>query len=514
MLIAAACVLFTFADYGMSWDEPYAVVYGRNALAFFTSLGADHSAAIGPVTLRGPLFQLLVEALASFVPEHGLLVRRLLTPLVGLLGVAGCWQLSRLVAGSAAGALAAALLLLTPIYYGHMFINPADLPFAVAYVWGLYFAARLIMSLPRVDWRALLGAALSLGFGASMRIGGVLLLAITLALLALRAYAPLRARDRGALLALLVPARVWLPALCALAYLALLASWPAALLDPLHVPWAAARQALAFPKHEPVLLAGDVYWSDALPRYYQLAYLLVQLPEQLTIAALAGGALLLQRLRTSAASATAVPAAASLLGVLAPLAGACVLRPNDYDGMRHILFAVPPLVCIAAAGVVELLRRLRPRPWACALLVALLAGSAARTLSAMVELHPYEYVYYNPSAGGTRGAKDRWELDYWITSFGEALHGLGEALAQQTPPGAPPARHRLIVCGHAAVAYMYLPPGVELTRNLADADYVLATTKWSCDRKFQGKVVTSVERAGVALSVVKRVQLPGSVAQR
>ncbi|MGZ9222659.1 MAG: hypothetical protein ACXW4Q_11170, partial [Anaerolineales bacterium] len=41
-------------------------------------------------------------------------------------------------------------------------------------------------------------------------------------------------------------------------------------------------------------------------------------------------------------------------------------------------------------------------------------------LFASVRLHPYEYVYYNQFIGGVKGAVDRFELDYWGTSYREA----------------------------------------------------------------------------------------------
>ena len=41
-------------------------------------------------------------------------------------------------------------------------------------------------------------------------------------------------------------------------------------------------------------------------------------------------------------------------------------------------------------------------------------------LIASVRLHPYEYVYYNQFIGGTDAAVDRFELEYWATSYREA----------------------------------------------------------------------------------------------
>jgi len=557
-------VLCTFADYGMSWDEPYAVVYGRNALAFFASLGAERRAAQGLVALRGAPFQLLVEGVAAFTPEHALLIRRLLTPLVGLLGVAGTYRLAGLLvlrpddserisrpiwrrprrrfprkgttlpsstdatlgttsdtisdhnhpvgelAGRDAGLLAAAVLLLTPVYYGHMFINPADLPFAVAYVWGLFYGARFAQQWPRPSAGSIAGAGIAIGLGASMRIGGMLVLGYLLLLLLARVLASARSHGRAAGTRLLAVGVGPLCALLAIGYGALLAFWPAALLSPLAVPWASLLQAAAYPKHEPVLLAGSVFWSDDLPWFYQLGHLLVQLPEQWLLAAALGVPVVAAGLRAAARAsdvARAAPAAMALLGAAVPLGCACVLRPVDYDGMRHVLFVVPPLACLAGAGLCFALQRLALRPAACALLVALLAGSSARTLATMIELHPYQYVYYNALAGGTPGARGRFELDYWVTSFGDAMGQLGAVLAREPrAPGAPP--QRLLVCGHAAVAYMYLPPNVVLSRELERADFVLATTKWSCQDRYPGEVVAQVQRMGVPLAVVKRLRPP------
>jgi len=53
-------------------------------------------------------------------------------------------------------------------------------------------------------------------------------------------------------------------------------------------------------------------------------------------------------------------------------------------------------------------------------------------LIAAVRLHPYEYVYYNQFIGGVDAAVDRFELEYWATSYREAA----EAANRIAPPNA------------------------------------------------------------------------------
>ena len=56
--------------------------------------------------------------------------RHLLNGLVGVVGIVGTWKLGRVLGGPRAGFLAALFLALTPNYYGQMFNNPKDIPFA------------------------------------------------------------------------------------------------------------------------------------------------------------------------------------------------------------------------------------------------------------------------------------------------------------------------------------------------------------------------------------------------
>jgi hypothetical protein len=45
----------------------------------------------------------------------------------------------------------------------------------------------------------------------------------------------------------------------------------------------------------------------------------------------------------------------------------------------------------------------------------------------IAQLHPYEYAYYNRLVGGVRGAFRSYELDYWCTSYREAMGWINEA---------------------------------------------------------------------------------------
>src|SRR5262249_39846054 len=102
--------------------------------------------------------------------------RRLVGAIVGVVGLAVTWRLGRRVGGPVAGLATLLLLALCPIFYGHMFMNPKDAPFAVAMMVLMIGLVRLAAEYPPPSPRTILivgvGAGLSIG---SRILGGLAL---------------------------------------------------------------------------------------------------------------------------------------------------------------------------------------------------------------------------------------------------------------------------------------------------------------------------------------------------
>jgi hypothetical protein len=124
----------------------------------------------------------------------------------------------------------------------------------------------------------------------------------------------------------------------------------------------------------------------------------------------------------------------------------------------------------------------------------------------LIELHPYEYLFYNPLVGGLQGASRRYVLDYWFDSMPEAIHEL-EQYVRLTDPAGP--RHRIYsvaVCGEPLsfektvtlpqLRYDFMP-------RWDQSQFFIAPTHMNCDRDLGGKVVGIVKRLGVAIAYVK-----------
>jgi len=115
----------------------------------------------------GGLFNVPVQLIHP-ITGHGLYeTSHVATVLLGLSGVGLAYWVGRELGGGLAGLLSAVFLWLTPIYYGHSFNNPKDLPFAVL----ILASVAVIMSgwpylpqLPRRVW-VRIGLVVGMTFG-------------------------------------------------------------------------------------------------------------------------------------------------------------------------------------------------------------------------------------------------------------------------------------------------------------------------------------------------------------
>ncbi len=280
--LGALLVLLTFRDYGVTWDEDVHNWYGNFVLDYYLSLFDDRSALHWRDLYNyGAVFDMIAAALNRVSPIGIYETRHLLNGLVGVLGLIGCCKLAHTIAGARAGFIAALFLLLTPNYYGQMFNNPKDIPFAVGIVWSTYYMVRIVPTLPRPSLRLLakLGAAVGMAMG--VRIGGLLLLCYLALLLALDGTWRAVTARRAAVLVESAWSSSWrvLGPVVLVAYPVMLLFWPWAQTDPIENP----LRALAFFSHQTfpfyTLFAGRFIPATDLPWSYLPAYIVLALPE-------------------------------------------------------------------------------------------------------------------------------------------------------------------------------------------------------------------------------------------
>src|SRR5690606_8898692 len=206
----------------------------------------------------------------------------------------------------------------------------------------------------------------------------------------------------------------------------------------------------------------------------------LQLPEVLivlTTFGIAGTLIALVR-----REATAVSRAVLLMLTLAamlPLTVAMVKRPALYNGIRHFIFVIPPMAVLGGVALAGLVRRSRGAALKGAVL-ALFAAGLALPLSEMVRLHPYQYTYFNHSAGTVRRADNLYMLDYWGLAFKQASEGLHAAIAARklTPPEG--RKWKVAVCGPQRPAQVALGPDFTIGWDSVAADFAMTLGEFYC----------------------------------
>jgi hypothetical protein len=123
-----------------------------------------------------------------------------------------------------------------------------------------------------------------------------------------------------------------------------------------------------------------------------------------------------------------------------------------------------------------------------------------------VQLHPYEYIYYNKLVGGPQGAFRRFEMDYWATSYKQATEYLNRVA---------PEKSLVSVWGPEQVVDTYARSDLDIEEYYEDdkappplPNYAIISTRNEKDKTIfpDAPVIFAVTRDGVTLSVVKQVK--------
>lgn len=514
--VLVGLVILTFAEYGINSDEVTHIDHGRSILRYYASLfGLDATVDFRDFYRQdfysnnlhryGGLFDATAALADRLFPLHTIATMHLMNALVGLLGIVGCWKLARWLSGPRTAFFAGLLLVLVPAYYGHMFNNPKDIPFAAAYVWSLYYLVRVMGCLPRVSWHLSVKMGLVAGACMSIRMGGLLLLAYMGLLVAGRLVVAIKqncglrelTHEAGSMtINFLLPAGL-------IAYVVMCVFWPWAQANPLIRPF----QALNFVTtrsldYMPVLFEGQVYTADDLPPIYVARYMLMQFPDlMLFLLATSPVVGIIAWLRSRACGERPNAAAWLLVAIAAvfPLAYAAASGAPVYNAYRHFLFVVPPMACVAGATLSFIIGVLERSSKGLRVIVLIMFNVYfLYHVMVMVRLHPYQYVYYNAMTGGIRGAWGNYELDYYCHSYAEGVRWLEAMLRSQHGEAFEKKQFVVFTSDHPFSSTPFFPSNFVYTAEIHAAEFVI-----SKDESIPGDILFTIDRFGVPLNYVK-----------
>jgi Dolichyl-phosphate-mannose-protein mannosyltransferase len=507
LVVVAVAAAATFRDYGLGWDDYTHSQYGDLLVSLYSSGFTDRRAlSFVNLYMYGGGFDLVSALAAKVLPFDLFETRRLVGAVVGLLGLFVTWRLGRRLGGPLAGVIALLLLAACPLYYGHMFMNAKDAPFAVYMAIALLGLVRAFEEYPRATppTIALCGVGIGLSIGARV-LGGFAIINTLLPLLLILAVRSRESGFRSALGQWLSYLPPFIPAVI-LAYIIMGLVWPWSVVSPLNPFHAVEYFSNFFEKPWRELFDGQLILVPDMPRSYVPTLVALKLPELMLALGLCGivGALVAivrkpGRLGPDAGRRAAL--FATVLAAVLPVLITVATRPAMYNGIRHFVFLAPPFAVLgglAAAWIADRLRRYGRAAMAAAAAV-LIAGVASPVIE-MVRLHPYEYTHFNRIAGGVAGARPRYMIDYWGLSMTQASRELRNVMAQR---GEKPDRPTWVVatCGPHPAVVVGLGSGFTALWDPKGSDFAMMLNEFYC-ATLDAPVVLEIVRDGVVYARV------------
>jgi len=492
--------LFTFRNYGYSWDEPLfyeyadALRYAYSPTEWFSG-NFNLANAYGPSGTdhanRGPGYVIIAYPLVSTLKTFGIdnaSAWHLINFLTFQLGVYLFFRFTSKWMTDSSALAATALFAYQPLLWGHSFINPKDIPFLVFFIGSMCFGFEMVDDIANNSKSKnikLFLAALFMGIATSNRVLGPLAAVLT----GFYALSKLSSIKLSRLVKYFLIYGI-------ATLLVTLALWPYLWTN----PPLKFIEVFGFMSDNPtqltVLFRGEQYKAGELPLRYMPTFLDFSLTEPVWILFAIG--LIYSFIKSDSKKRLAL--SLILFWFLIPVAYVLLRRPSMYDGIRHFLFILPPIFIFAGFAFEWFFQFITNNSVRMTLGFAVLACG----IIPAIQLHPYEYAYFNSFTGGVNGAFRTYETEYWLTCYREAVLGMN----QKASPGT-----QLYVRREPYIAAYYANDNISIRdfrtelSQIQSGDYVLANSRSNEDLKYlhNEPIYLSVSRMGADFCVVKQV---------
>ncbi len=410
---------------GINADDKFQVDYSQKLVQYYSTFGKDTAALKipdGNMHLYGGFFEVVTgfaNKALGFEPTdlayHNL--RHASSAVLGWVAILCAALLTCLIAGWRAGIITLIIMLLSPRFVGDSLMNPKDIPFAAGYMMALYNMAAVLERMPDPRRWNVIGLVSGLAMALAIRAGGLLPFAILFLFAGLHFWLKnggMAAFSNGALLkkyALVVLGTA------VAGYALAMVFWPYALQSPFKNPFIALSKFADLEVKIRVLYEGANVMSDKAPWHYPVKWILYTIPLAV-IAGFAGSLVWLLRLLGKY---NPLWVSMALFAAIFPVFYVIYKHSVIHDGWRHLTFAYPPL-CVAAAlfwnELASAFSGKKYAQWAIFGVMGLLLADAGAFIAANPK---FPYVYFNPIAGGTKGAYGKFETDYWGVSVRQGI---------------------------------------------------------------------------------------------
>jgi len=186
-----------------------------------------------------------------------------------------------------------------------------------------------------------------------------------------------------------------------------------------------------------------------------------------------------------------------------PLIMIFIVKPSIYDNFRHFLFLTPPVFLFAGLGIKYIFSKIKNKIISFLFTFAILLPG----IVGIIDLHPYQYIYYNSFIGGVEGAFRRFETDYWYTSYYESTKYINQVSSKNDT---------ILVYGSWQIVDYYAREDLTIIKYSKDdeetqfeeSDYAIISTRGNKDLYLlpDEQTIFTIEESGATLAVVRKLK--------
>jgi len=487
-----------YKDYGVSWDEEKVYDLGKNAYKYLTSDFSNYSALqylnSNYNQYYNPIYPLILYSFnqnKSYEKQH--IINLLFFIPTVIISFIFLFFNKKYIKYAI---LAPIFLLLNPRLLGNIPINSKDIPFATSFIIScaaIYFTR----SRHRLIYFLILG--LLFGLSQSLRLVGIVLLPIfvifqvTLFLQAqekLNTFNFLKNKLNTVFIQQLIISSV---IIFIISVLITFVTWPYLWLDSNNI-LEAVSSSYRFPSVAHVMFFGKIVNTTQIPAVqYLLVWLIITTPIFIIISIIAS-VLINNKIKNNLYVFLVIVLAVNLLAFF-------ILNPLIYDGMRHGLYLIPIISLLSTISIIEIFQSLDKKRLIKILFIFLIVFNIGKLSINIVQLHPYQYLYFNEFIGGLKGAEKLFETDYWGLGFKEAVLWLKSELRNDK------AIKLIATCGRPESSTYYFSSNMKWTDNFNKADYYICFTHFKQQfRASPDKIIHIVSKQGIPLIYVYKLK--------
>ena len=508
--------LFNSLIIGLSWDEYFHHINGLVRFEYLKSLGDFEKYNFYNNQYYPGLYDTIAYSIGyiisifdqSFYKNYFVEITHFINFLFSVLSVVGFYLIIKIFFNKSIAILASLLTLLNPFFFGHMGMNPKDIIIFFSLIWFCYFFYKYLNYEKNIYLNLIL-ASFFIGFGCGIRVS-FLAIVFPVFLCGL-VYFIKKSKDKY----LNLIKRFIFHFILSFSVIILLTilCWPHIHENSLLLLSSAIKNSIVWNAGPTLgLIDGSFYETHNTPSTYFLNILKFRIPFFLSILIFFSYSLIVTNNNISKKFIRNFDNKFIIINIIIffPIIISILLHVKIYDNLRLFIFVLPFLSLLASFSLYHFLKNFK-NSFKSKLCILLISFFFSIFIYRFIFLTPYQYSYVNFSYFKIKDSINKFEHDYWGTSFKELVEKIKTIYPQSEIN-----KFKIAVCGGDKKALL-----LHLNKNLKikkiytsdQATHIIMTNRASfnindkvtCFKKHKGEDLVSVSRSKLVFSVLRKM---------